>query len=125
MAQSWDIDPVTGDYVMVGGAPAQTDSLKIPAYFRLKIPRGNWLYAPDRNKYGSNFHLVTKRQTTGDSSQLEAIAANALQPLADDGRASSIEIQTVTVARQGIGLETQIVKSNGQIDQLILPSLGV
>lgn len=34
MGQNWEIDPVTKDYVMKGGAPVNTDSLTIPAYIR-------------------------------------------------------------------------------------------
>jgi phage gp46-like protein len=124
MAQNWDIDPKTGDYVMEGGAPKQTDSLKIAAYVRLKTPRTQWLYAPN-TRYGSDFYLLQKRQTTRDASQVEAVAANALQPIADDGRARSIEVEAVVATRHGVGLETRIEEANGRIDNLLLPSLGV
>ena len=122
--QNWKIDPKTGDYIMQGGAPAETDSLEIPAYIRLKVGRGQWLYAPD-DKYGSDFYALQKRQTVRDASQLETIAANALQPIADDGRASQIDINARVLTRNGVGLEAEIVKANGQLDRLTLPSLGV
>lgn len=124
MAQNWEIDPKTGDYVMEGGAPKQTDSLRIPAYVRLKTPRTQWLYAPDE-RYGSDFYTIKKRQTTRDASQIETVAANALQPIADDGRARSIEVEATQVARHGVGLETKIVEASGRLDNLSLPSLGV
>ena len=50
MNTGWDIDPVTGDYKMVGGAPSNTSSLTLPAYYRLKISRQQWMYAPN-DKY--------------------------------------------------------------------------
>lgn len=122
--QNWNIDPKSGDYIMKGGAPEQTDSLNIPAYIRLKTPRLGWMYAPD-DKYGSDFNTLKKRQTTRDASHIETIAANALQPIADDGRAKAIDINTVVISRSGVGLETKMFKANGKMDKLILPSLGV
>lgn len=124
MPQSWLIDPKTGDYVLQGGAPKETDSLEVPAYFRLKIPRKGWMYAPD-DKFGSDFHTIKKRQTTKDATQIETIAGNALQPIADDGRARSIEVNAIITSRQAVGLQAKIVKANGQLEQLVLPSLGV
>lgn len=122
--QNWEVDPKTGDYVLEGGSPKQTDSLTVPAYFRLKTPRLGWMYAAN-DKFGSDFHTIKKRQTSRDSSQIETLAANALQPMADDGRAASINIETKVITRNAIGLETQIIKANGKIEELILPSLGV
>lgn len=122
MAQGWDIDPKTGDYKMTGGAPIQTDSLKIPAYYRLKIKRAGWLYAP-ADDYGSDFHTVKKRRTSDDASLIEAIAARALQPMVDDGRASTITIATTVVARNAVGLETEIFDARGRIETLTLPQV--
>lgn len=124
MAQNWDIDPKTGDYKMIGGAPVQTNSLRVPAYVRLKTPQGGWLYAPDDN-YGSRFYALKKRQTVGDASGVETIAANALSPIVNDGRASSVTVEAKVVARHGIGLETEIVDAGGEVENLILPGLGV
>jgi phage gp46-like protein len=122
--QNWEINPATGDYIMEGGSPKETDSLRIPAYFRLKIPRTKWLYARD-NQLGSDFNTLKKRQTTKDASQIETIGATALQPMADDGRAQSIEVEATATSRQGVQLEARIVKADGQIEELVLPSLGV
>lgn len=124
MAQNWKIDPRTGDYVLEGGKPVQSNSLQEPAYFRLKTKRTQWLYAQSVD-FGSDFYLLTKRQTNRDASRIETIAANALQPIADDGRASSIEIETVLVNRNAVGLQVTIEKADGQLEELILPSLGV
>lgn len=124
MSQNWLNDPKSGDYTMNGGSPVQTDSLQVPAYYRLRIPRDGWMYAPD-SKYGSLLHTLKKRQTTKDSTQIETMAATALQPMADDGRAKQIDVQTVEVQRAAVGLKTVIIKANGKLDTLVLPTLGV
>lgn len=121
--QNWDLDPKTGDYVMEGGAPKETDSLNIPAYIRLKTPRLGWLYAPD-TKYGSDFQTIKKRQSVRDASHVETVAANALQPILDDGRAESILVNTEVVTRNAVGLKTEIERADGKLDTLKLDPLG-
>jgi phage gp46-like protein len=122
MAKSWDLDPKTGDYIMQGGSPVETDSLRIPAYIRLKVRRAEWLYAPD-DDYGSDFHLIKKRKSTDDASNLEAIGARALQPIADDGRASLITVDTIAVSRHNVGLRTEIEDAGGEVETLDLPQI--
>lgn len=124
MAESWDIDPTTGDYIMQNGAPSVTQNLSIPAYIRLKTKRTKWQYAPD-SKYGSDFYLIKKRSTTNDSNILEGVAAAALQPILDDGRASDIEVTTVAVALNGVGMDVDITDAQGQDNSFTLPGLGV
>lgn len=122
--QNWNMNPVTGDYVMVGGSPQETDSLAIPAYIRLKTTVNKWMYAPDTS-YGSGFANIKKRPTTRDTSKIENTAAVALQPILDDGRASSITVDTTSANRTSVGLSVKIEKQQGVIDQLEIPSLGV
>jgi phage gp46-like protein len=124
MPQNWDLDPKTGDYVMTGGAPKQTNSLRVPAYIRLKVPRLGWLYAPN-TLYGSDFRAIKKRQTNRDATTLENTAGRALQPIVDDGRSATMDITTTAVSRNGIGLNIKIVEASGTQDQLNLPSIGV
>lgn len=124
MAQNWLNDPATGDYVLSGGSPVQTDSLQVPAYYRLKIQRNTWLYQPDTS-YGSNFKSVKKRPSGGDTNDLENIAIAALQPILDDGRATAITVSTNQTTRATVSLETIIYKQRGVFDQLNIPSLGV
>lgn len=135
MSQSWDIDPKTGDYIMAGGQPVQTDSLRVPSYFRLKGHRkgfrqrdgtpGGWLYAPDK-KWGSAFWTqVGTRISTRDTTKLETTAQQALQPLADTGRASKITLDVLGAGVGNISLRAKIVETNGNVDQLNMPSLGV
>lgn len=122
MGQHWEKDPNTGDYVMEGGAPKQTDSLRIPAYYRLKINRIQWLYAPNVN-YGSDFYTLKKRRSSQDASTVENVAAAALQPIADDGRASNIQITTTQTARNGVALEAIITDAEGNPEKLVLPRI--
>ena len=124
MPQNWNIDPQKKDYVMQGGAPQQTDSLQIPAYIRLKTNRTQWLYAPDTN-YGSDLYTVQRNRTTSDPSFLEAIAAKALQPIVDDGRASQITVTTVTDFRNAVGLQTTILDAQGTPEEFLINGTGV
>lgn len=124
MSQTWNIDPVTGDYIMDGGAPVETDSLQVPAYFRLKIKRKQWLYAPD-DKYGSDFYVVKKRPSTNAAQRLENIAIAALKPLTDDGRANRIDVTADIITRNGAALTTTIVDASGQEETVTFPGLGV
>ena len=124
MSQNWNIDPARKDYVLVGGSPEQTDSLTVPAYFRLRITVGQWLYAPDSN-YGSRFAEIKKRPTGRDTSKIENAASVALQPILDDGRAVSITVETNSANRSSVGLKTVIERQRGVFDQLEIPSLGV
>lgn len=123
MAQNWDIDEKTGDYLQVGGAPVETDSLRVPAYIRLKTKRTQWLYAPNEN-YGSDFYRLQKRQTNRDTSVVENIAARGLQPLLDDGRAQRIDIDFDAVTRNAVGIKTKIVSASGKAEELNLNPLG-
>lgn len=119
MGQNWEIDPVTKDYVMKGGAPVNTDSLTIPAYIRLSTKRTQWLYAPDTN-YGSDFYLIQKRRSTTDASQFENTAARALQPMVDDGRSSGISVTTQVLTRGAVGMEVDITDARGQTEETTL-----
>lgn len=120
----WKIDPVKKDYVMEKGSPVQTTSLTAPAYIRLKAPRRKWMYAPDDN-YGSDLKLVKRRHSTDGTSVVEDLAAKALQPIADDGRASEINIKTTVASRNATGLEIQILDAQGNPETLKLPQIGV
>lgn len=120
--QSWTINPVTGDYVMTNGSPTNDSSTKPAAYYRLRIGRTQWLYAPDTD-YGSDFGLLRKRHTNEDSKILEGIAQRALQPLIDDGRAVAIDVATVQNGRNFAQLAVQITETTGKITQLAFDPL--
>lgn len=123
MNESWDVDPKTGDYVMESGVPKKGTSLLTPAYFRMKAKRGTWMYAPD-SKWGSDFHLVTKRVSVTDGQFLESVAEKALQPMIDDGRASEVTITTAAQSRHNTGLEVELIDAQGDAEQLNFDPIG-
>lgn len=131
--QHWDRDPKTGDYVMQGGAPKQTNSLRIPAFLRLKINRREanrspnrkgWIYAPD-DRYGSGFYLIRKNQTVSDRKLVEHVATEALSPLVEDGRASVINNTVTESFRHAVQMSTKITTASGQPEEALLTPIGV
>lgn len=121
---SWQIDPKTGDYIMTNGRPTDDSSLIYPAYYRIKVSRTKWLYAPDVN-YGSDFWTVRKNFTSQDASKLANLADKALQPITDDGRASDIEVDILSSrGRNDAQLSVQITDASGKTDTLNLPIIG-
>lgn len=122
--QSWQMDPTKGDYVMDGGAPVETNSLQVPAYFRLKIKRKKWLYAPD-DKYGSDYYTLKKRPATNGAAIIENIGIAALTPLTQDGRATRVDVVADVFNRNGAALTTTIVDASGQEETVTFPGLGV
>lgn len=81
------LNPTTGDYT--GTA---TDTLANAVYIRLMTPLGSWWAVPS---LGSKLHLLAREK---DLSRVYTLArqyaAEALQPLVDDGRATSIDVAT-------------------------------
>lgn len=121
---SWRIDPKTGDTLMVNGSPVEDDSLIYPAYYRLKIKRSQWLYAPNTS-YGSDFYTVKKRFNPNDTNPLINIANVALQPMIDDGRASEINASyTTPKSLNDTQLSVEIKDAQGQPQTLKLPAVG-
>jgi len=55
-----------------------------PGYIRMRTGRGTWMYAPDA-KYGLRQVGPDQRFTNGNTGPIENAAANAVQPIADDG----------------------------------------
>lgn len=122
-AFQWVIDPATGDYVMQNGAPVLSADLTYPAYYRCKIPRKKWLYAPDSN-YGSDFATQYK-QISSNTSVLEAIATRAMQPIIDDGRAAAISVTTLQRSRTGTQLQTDITPVVGEVQTIQFDPIGL
>lgn len=122
---SWRIDPKTGDYIMVNGAPVEDESLVYPAFYRIKVRRTQWMYAPN-TKYGSDFYTVKKHFRPNEINSLTDIALKALQPLEDDGRALSVDAEfNSSNGRNDAQLSLKITDAMGQVQQLDLPSLPV
>lgn len=124
MAKSWDIDPSTGDYIMdEQGKPKQTDSLKIPAYFRLKAKRGLWLFAPDPT-WGNVTPLKNRKNAIRNQLEITEEARSALQPILDDGRAQVIDVQLNTTAtrnRNSAAYEVGIVDADAKAEVVTIP----
>lgn len=121
---SWKIDPKTGDAIMENGSPVEDDSLIYPAYYRLKVRRTQWMYAPD-TEYGSDFYTVKKRFNPNEVVSLTNIAESALAPMVEDGRASSVEANFLTPAgRNDVQLSVTIIDAQGQPQTLNLPAVG-
>lgn len=123
-SESWKIDPKTGDYVMDKGSPVPETSLKNPAYYRLRIQRTKWMYAPNK-EYGSDLHLIKKRVTNGNNRVVEEAAARALKPIVDDNRASNITINTTVATRSAVGMEIKLTDKSGETQELVINPLGV
>lgn len=122
MPQGWDINPVTGDYKVTNGSPVQTNSLLLPSYYRLKVKRQRWLYAPDTD-YGSDLFSIVK-QVASTPTSLENIALRALRPLVDDGRASSIEVEVTKNVRHSNEMQVKVRDASGQVEVTTFSGLG-
>lgn len=121
---SWVVDPKTGDYLSTNGSPTNSEDLRIPAFYRLKIHRQGWMYAPDPN-YGSDYYLLRKRHKPSDARSIETIGSKALQPIIDDGRATDISMTTTLTTRNGTTLETLITDASGVEQELNLNPISV
>lgn len=119
---SWKIDPKNGDYVMSQGKPISTEDLGNPAYYRIKIGRKRWLYAPDDN-YGSD--LATLKKKTGNAAL--GMVGKALQPIVDDGRALAVDSafsDQVPAQASNAEINVTITDANGTQHNLNLPPIG-
>lgn len=122
--KSWDINPNTGDYTVTRGAPVESGNLQLPAYYRLKIKRGQWMYAPN-NVYGSNLYLLKKNQASKSARAVEQASLDALQPILDDGRAETIDVLIQESSRHGLGVQINILDNAGDVERFVFEGLGV
>lgn len=123
---SWVIDPKTGDYVMTKGKPTDSDSLLYPAYYRLMIARGRWMYAPN-TQYGSDLGTIKKRFNGRDLTGIAATAQKALAPIQEDGRALAIDVvpdSQQQALRNNVALSVTLTSAEGITETLNLPVVG-
>lgn len=121
---SWSIEPKTGDYLQENGSPVPTESLQEPAYYRIKVRRNKWLYAPNTD-YGSDFYTVKKRFQTGDVNSLSNLADRALEPMVSDGRAESVTTAyQKSSGRNDVQLQVDIIDAEGEPQSFNLPMIG-
>lgn len=107
---------------MVQGKPVPTDDLGMPAYYRVKIARKRWMYAPDEN-YGSD--LATLKKKTGNAAL--GMIHNALKPIVDDGRALAVDSafsDQVPAQASNAAINVMITDANGTQHNLNLPPIG-
>jgi phage gp46-like protein len=82
------------------------------------------MYAPD-DQYGSDFYTQKKRFTSNDVNPYANMADQALQPMVDDGRASSVSTTFLApVGRNDVELAATIVDAQGEPQTLNLPMVG-
>lgn len=118
MGQNLQLDPATGDYVIVNGRPVEDDTLNTPAYIRLKAKRTKWLFAPD-STWGSDLYLFQKQHTPPDDQSLCAAAQRALQPLIDAGRAIMVSAVNTASYRNASALTVTLVQTSGEPTSLV------
>lgn len=88
------IDPTIRGYVLAGGAAVRdpSDGLANAVYLRLATPLGSYWEDPS---LGSRLHELQREKDLARISVLaKQYAEQALQPIIDDGRATSIEVET-------------------------------
>jgi phage gp46-like protein len=80
------------------------------------------MYAPDTN-YGSTFNNVRKR-TSNSRTLLRQVAEKALQPLIDDRRAVTIDVENTDNARHAEALDVTITEREGSVTSFSFNPLG-
>lgn len=79
------LNPTTGDYT-----GTTTTTLANAVYLRLMTPLGSYWAAPS---LGSKLHLLAREKDVARVHKLaQQYAAEALQPIVDDGRASAVSV---------------------------------
>ncbi len=119
----WDRDPATGDYVVENGKPVNTERLTVPAYIRLKTRRDGWMYAPS-SELGSEIATVQKLTTTTQSTLLENLCEQALAPMVNDGRASSVLAETIDGRRGARLLNITIIDRQNEEQSFEFAAIG-
>lgn len=117
--QNLELDPSTGDYVIVNGRPVEDNTLNTPSYIRLKASRNSWLFAPD-DQWGSDFYLFHVRHLIQNDQALLSVGARALQPLIDDGRASAVQITQDGSSDSAFQLTANVTQANSQTTPVTL-----
>ncbi len=102
------IDTKTGDYT-----GNQTSTLQNAVYLRLTVPLGSWWADPT---LGSRLYLLKREKDVARVRTLaRQYAEQALQPILDDGRASSITVTANHPASGWLILLIDVTQANGII----------
>jgi len=109
------IDPVTGDYELTLLGAATRDSaggLGNAVYLRLMTPLGSYWADPT---LGSRLHELQREKDLDRVAVLaRQYAEQALQPIIDDGRATSIEVSTERPGNGRMHLLIVVTADNGE-----------
>lgn len=102
------INPRTGDYT-----GSTTTTLQNAVYLRLTVPLGSWWADPT---LGSRLYLLKREKDVARVRTLaRQYAEQALQPILDDGRASSITVTAQHPASGWLILWIEVTQANGEI----------
>lgn len=102
------INTQTGDY-----AGKTTTDLQNAVYLRLTVELGSWWADPT---LGSRLYLLVREKDTAKKRLLaQQYAEQALQPIVDDGRASSITIIANHPVDGVLTLHISVMQSNNQL----------
>ncbi|MFZ4220950.1 phage GP46 family protein [Enterobacter ludwigii] len=102
------IDTRTGNYT-----GSQTSTLQNAVYLRLTVPLGSWWADPT---LGSRLYLLKREKDVARVRTLaRQYAEQALQPILDDGRASSITVTANHPANGLLILLIEVTQANGEV----------
>lgn len=107
------IDPITRDYRLTLGAPEHdpADGLANAVYLRLMTPRGSYWADP---LMGSRLHELAREKDVARVAVLaRQYAAQALQPIIDDGRAAAIDVTTEQPGNGRLHLRIEVTRAGG------------
>lgn len=102
-----EISPLTGDYTF-----KQISTLQNAVYIRLTTPLGSW-WADGR--VGSLLHTIQREKDVSRVGLLaQQYAEEALQPLLDDGRITSLEVSYEQPHHGWLILTIQLMDNRGE-----------
>ncbi|EAU55825.1 phage GP46 family protein [Mariprofundus ferrooxydans] len=107
------IDPLTRDYMPVNGSPARDPAggLANACYLRLSTPLGSWW--ADKT-FGSRLHELRRVKDLSRMQRLaKQYAEQALAPVLDDGRASSITVSVGHPQKGQLWLAIEVSDAGG------------
>lgn len=118
-------DETTGDYVIdADGRPVLDSTLAPPTRTRILAHRGRWLHAPN-SEWGSDFYRYKRKKSVDFRDGLgESIVSKALAPIAADGRADNIEVETQFTKRGGVAYAVTLLDRQKQDEYTITTPVG-
>lgn len=116
MPYSREIDPATGGYTMVAGAPKKDPTVCSDVVLRLRTPRGS-VRMKGMEKFGSRLHLV-KKNSAGTERRSQRYVEEALDDLVKTGRVRNlntiVDVQSTTGAGAALQLVVEFTDTSGE-----------